>query len=405
MSYAYAVKVFCDIIFYFAVVSTLTVSLGQTPQVIATPTVLAVCAYFGHLLSKKEPRWLRMLPLAGIPLILLFTRARTDLIMSVPPVVYVCWYLWKRPYAPEHGDALSRFYLCMKLLPFVLVFGALVGNWDAMRDVVVPYLFYFLLLTVLLLRTLRHDAATISQTRFKLVNLGSMAGVALVGWMLSSGLMMRIFRFIGSCLVRFILRPLMMGAVYLFAGIVWLLSKAFEGMEFDPESLDLSQLQENLENTDMSSMISGEGAAATESPVWDYIFIGLAVLAAAAILFVFFRAMARHNSHEDDNHFEAVRESLEESDHPVRRNARDNRGRVRHYYRKFLKLAVQRGFDLTEFMDSSQIERGTWPLFRSRASEPLRDVYVRARYSSAEVTEEDVRQAKECYGKLKRDED
>ena len=257
MSFAYALKVLCDVTFYFTLVSMFGPSAGQTGMLLTTPLICAVCAYFCYTLKDKKPRWLRFLPLAGLAAIFAFTRSRTDIVVSVPPALYVCWYVWKRPIAEDYRDALARFFLCLKILPCVFVFAALVGNWEAMRDVVVPYLFMFLVLTVIRLRTLRHDAATISQTRFKLLNVSSIAAVGLVGWMLSSGLMLRIFRFIGSCIVNFLLRPILMVFVYIIAGFAWLISRFIEGIEIDPEDFDLSQLQENRRC--LSACISSTG--------------------------------------------------------------------------------------------------------------------------------------------------
>ena len=405
MSFAYALKVLCDVTYYFALVSMFAPGAGQTGMLLTTPAICAVCAYICYALKDKKPVWLRFLPLAGLAAAFAFTRSTADIVISVPPALYVCWYVWKRPIAEDYRDAIARFYLCLKIFPCVFVFAALIGNWTAIRDIVVPYAFMYLVLTVILLRTLRHDAATISQTRFKLLNLSSIAAVGLVGWMLSSGLMMRVFRFIGSCIIRFILRPVMMLVVYVFAGLVWLISQPFTGLKFDPEEMDLSQLQENMEFGDMRGLFGdGEGTVQETSPIWDYVMIGLAVIAAIVLVIIIFRFLARHGRHEDENKFEALRETIEGDGPRERVNPRENRQRVRHYYRRFLKLCTQRGFELTEFQDSAEIEQGTRHLFKNPAQSRLRDVYVRARYSSAEVTPEDVQTAKESYTKLKKNE-
>lgn len=411
MSFAYALKVLTDLLFYFTLVSMFGPSAGQSGLLLTTPLICAVCAFLSWTVYERarrnaeKPRpWLRFLPLAGMACVFFFTRTTADIVISVPPVLYVCWYVWKRPIIEDYRDALARFFLCLKIFPCVFVFAALVGNWTAMRDIMLPYLFMFLVLTVILLRTLRHDAATMKETRFKLMNLSSVAAVGVVGWLLSSGLMMRFFRFIGACIVRFILRPVLMLVVYVFAGIVWLLSQPFRDFRFDPEDMDLSQLQENMEMGDITSLFGDGEGAPQQSPIWDYILIGLAVIAAIALVIIIFRFLSRHGRHEDENQFEDVRESLAEEAPRERVNPRENRQRVRHYYRKFLKLCTQRGFELTEFQDSSEIERGTRYIFRNPAQTKLRDVYVRARYSSGEITPEDVQAAKESYGKLKKNE-
>ena len=404
MSFAYALKVLTDLLFYFTLVSMFGPSAGQSGMLMSTPVICAACAYFSFALRGCKRKWLRFVPLIALAAVFAFTRTTADIVISVPPALYVCWYVWKRPVLEDYRDTLSRFFLCLKIFPCVFIFAALVGNWTAMRDIVVPYLFMFLVLTVILLRTLRHDAATMAQTRFKLMNVSSIAAVGAVGWLLSSGLMMRFFRFIGACIVRFILRPVMMLVVYAFAGIVWLLSQPFRNFSLDQEFMDLTQIQENMELGDITSLFSGDEAAQETSPILDYVMIGLAVIAAIVLVFLIFRFLVGRGKREEDNQFDDVRASLAEEAPRERVNPRENRQRVRHYYRKFLKLCTQRGFELTEFQDSSEIERGTRYIFRNPAQTKLRDVYVRARYSSGEITPEDVQAAKESYGKLKKNE-
>ena len=405
MSLAYALKVLCDAVYYFTIVSMFGPAAGQSGMVVTTPVLCGVAAYGCHLLVRRQPRWLRFLPLASMALAFVFTRSTADVVLSVPPIVYTCWYVWKRPLTVDYRDAVSRFYLCLKILPCVFVFAALFGNWTAMRDIVLPYFMMFLVLSVILLRMLRHDAATISQPRFQLLNLSGIAAVGLAGVLLSTGVMLRIFRFFGWCIVNILLRPVMMLVVYVFAGFVWLLSRLFTGIKFDPEDLDLQKLGENMELGGLQGLFGeGEGTEQATSPIGEYIMIGLAVIAAIALVIIIFRALAKHGHRGDDNEFADVREQLTDEEAPERVNPRENRQRVRHYYRKFLKLCTQRGFELTEFQNSAEIEHGTRHLFKNPAQAALRDIYVRARYSSAEITPEDVQAAKENYTKLKKNE-
>ena len=77
---------------------------------------------------------------------------------------------------------------------------------------------------------------------------------------------------------------------------------------------------------------------------------------------------------------------------------------MRNYYRKFLKQALKAGLDPDENADSREIAQQMRPKFQPHALDGLREVYIRARYSSQEITSADVKQAKEMYDDLKKKE-
>jgi len=403
MSFAYALKVLCDVTYYFAIASIIGVAAGQTGMVPMTPLILTLCAFGYHYLSTKTKKWYKYLPVLGVPLIFLFTGSKADAVLSVPAAVYACWYMWKRPYTPGHATALSNFFMCLKILPFPVVLAFLVGNKAGVRDVVIPYFFMFLVLSVMLLRMLRHDAATMAQTRFKVLNLSGIAAVCAAGWLLSSGWMLWFFRLVGTGIAQYILKPVFSLLLYIVSGIMWVVMAIFSGFEFDMEGLDLSELAQNMDfGSDIRQLVEQDGGKAlTEGVWWDYFVIALAVVALIAAAFVIFRLLSRSSKHEDTNTFADEREIVAEGA-GENRDMRENREKVRNYYRKFLKLCGQRGFEVTEYQDSKDIEMGTVYLFGTPARSELRDVYVRARYSSAEVTDFDVEDAKDCYKRLKK---
>ena len=403
MSFAYALKVLCDLTYYFAVASTIGTAAGQTGLVPMTPLILTLCAFGYHFLSTKTEKWYKYLPVLGVPLVFLFTGSRADVVVSVPAALYTCWYVWKRPYTPGHSTAISNFFMCLKILPFPVVLAFLAGDKAGIRDVVIPYFFMFLVLSVMLLRMLRHDAATMAQTRFKVLNLSGIAAVCAAGWLLSSGWMLWFFRLVGTGIAQYILKPVFSLFLYIVSGIMWTVMAIFSGFEFDLEGLDLSNLAQNMDfGKDIRELVEQDGGEALTEGVWyDYFVIALAVIALIAAAFVIFRVLSRSGRHEDVNTFADEREIVAEKKEEDR-DVHENREKVRHYYRKFLKLCGQRGFEVTEYQDSKEIELGTVYLFGNPAQSELRDVYVRARYSSAEVSDFDVEVAKDCYKRLKK---
>ena len=82
---------------------------------------------------------------------------------------------------------------------------------------------------------------------------------------------------------------------------------------------------------------------------------------------------------------------------------REPRAAVRWHYRKFLKYCQSKNLPISRFHDSSQINdlAQREKVARRTDTDPLRDLYVAARYSGHTVTEQDVRQAKELVRRIK----
>ena len=402
MILAYALKMLCDGLYYFSLVSLFGPLLGQTAMLLHVPALMGAAAGASFFAGRRWGAKARFAPLILLGLLIPFSPTLTDGVLCVPPALYLIWYVWKRPLPPDYWSHHAGFLFCLKILPVALLAAAFANSWDSFARWVAPYFGMFLVLSVLLLRMLRHDAATISRPRFQVVNAAAVAAVCAAGWLLSTDWTLRALRAAGAFLFSYIIRPLMMLAVYLFAGVAALVGKLFEGIEVDPETLnfdlgsELTQLRQEAEEGYAAHTRADLGA------FWDYLLILLAVGAAAAMAFFLFRAMAGRSRREGGVAAVETREALPQDAPRESPRLRDDRGRVRSAYRRFLKLCDQKGLKITEFQDSAQIRDEAGPFFPRPALSRLREVYVRARYSSAPVTPEDVREARESYTELKK---
>lgn len=409
MNLVFFLKILTDLSFYMFAISCVTTAAPHTGLLATSPLIVAGAACFSRFayvkFSKRASvRYLPLLLCAGT---FFFTAQTADIIVTVPMILYAAYVVHKRQYEVDYDAMLARFYLCLKLIVIPLLIMVIASNWDGFVGVMLPYFFFFLILSVMLLRMLRHNEKVITDRRFRLMSAGEILLLCGAGYLLSSGYMLTAFRFLVGLVVRFVLRPILMGIVYVFGGFAWLLNKLFSGIDFNMENVDLSGLDDLGQAVQQGDQTVQEYAQADQSNpvtrILTYILIGVGALIVILVVVLLFRALMKAGRREDENQFEDMRESLDVPEKDgTRRLTRAPRDRVRHYYRKFLKLCDMRGIGAGEHLNSREINDRARHIFQTPSLSALRALYIKARYSSAEISSGDAKSAKDAYEEVKK---
>lgn len=407
MNLVFALKILTDLCFFMFAISSVTSAAPHSGLLVTSPLIASVAAYFSRLLFSKCKRrpWLRFLPLLLCAGCFPFAAHTADMIVTVPMILYVGFVALRRNYEIGYDEMLTRFYTCLKVTVFPVLVMVIANNWRGLVNVMLPYFFFFLVLTVMLLRMLRHNEKVLTDRRFRFMNVGEMLLLCGAGYLLSSGYMLMAFRFLLGLVIRFVLRPILTGIVYIFGGLAWLLNKIFSGIDFNVENLNLSQMDDLGEAIQQGEQTAQEYAQSDNltTRILTYVLIGIAVAIVVLVVVLLFRALMKAGRHGEDNKFEDERESLDDPGKDGgRKLTRAPRDRVRHYYRKFLKLCDVRGIGAGEHLNSREINDQAGGVFRTPSLSALRELYIRARYSSAEVTSADVKSAKSAYEEVKK---
>ncbi len=407
MNLVFALKILTDLCFFMFAISSVTSAAPHSGLLVTSPLIASVAAYFSRLLFSKckKRSWLRFLPLLLCAGCFPFAAHTADMIVTVPMILYVGFVALRRNYEIGYDEMLTRFYTCLKVTVFPVLVMVIANNWRGLVDVMLPYFFFFLVLTVMLLRMLRHNEKVLTDRRFRFMNVGEMLLLCGAGYLLSSGYMLMAFRFLLGLVIRFVLRPILTGIVYVFGGLAWLLNKIFSGIDFNVENLNLSQMDDLGEAIQQGEQTAQEYAQSDNltTRILTYVLIGIAVAIVVLVVVLLFRALMKAGRHGEDNKFEDERESLDDPGKDGgRKLTRAPRDRVRHYYRKFLKLCDVRGIGAGEHLNSREINDQAGGVFRTPSLSALRELYIRARYSSAEVTSADVKSAKSAYEEVKK---
>ena len=411
MNLAFSLRVLADLCYYVFAISSVATCAGHSGLMLAGPLFGALAAYFVALAGRKAPkkRWLQHLAALLAAGSLFFAHAPADWVVYVPIAVYLQVIVFKRLVYVDYDSTQSRFFLCLKILPAPLVLTLVAGNKAGFLEVMLPYFLFFLVLNVMLLRMLRHNEQVLSDGKFRAMNLMQIGLLCGAGWLLTTGYVVTAFQFLVRQLVRFVLRPLCNLILYAIGGVGWVLNKIFGGIDFHLEDVDLSALDnlgQGMDEGDQAVMEFYEEASKNSETtrVLTYAAIGLAVIVTIVLIIVLFKILMRAARRPEDNKFADERSSLDEKEDAGKRLGFSPRDRVRNYYRKFLKQALKAGLDPDENADSREIVQQMRPRFQPQALDGLREVYIRARYSSQEITSADVKQAKEMYDDLKKKE-
>ena len=416
MSVTFALKILTDLCYFMFAISSITSKFDHSGLLFTSPVIVAVSAFLCAFAAEKKPkrRILRLLPLLVCGCAFIFTETAVDYVNTIPMIIYLAVMVWMGAMKNSYSVAQKQFFLLLKILPVIAVFTVVANNKKGFVQVMLPYFFMFLIFTVMLLRMLRHSDEVAKDKKFTIMNTLEIGGVCGFGYLLSTGKILAAVKFIFSCIMNYLVTPIMKGIGWVLSLIPRALG-AF-GRLFDA-NFDVPDLKIDLSDIDFSELQTGQGMPdAGDQAVMDYyaeeaakggdlalryIGIALGVIIMVVLVIVLFRVLMRMGRRDDDNQFADTREVLtdDSSDERLGRSARD---RVRNYYRKFLKICVREGLDPDLNLNSRQVNQSMMKVMDVPAMDGLRDVYIRARYSSAEITEEDVKTAKQMLSESKK---
>lgn len=401
MSLIFTLKILTDLCYFMFAISSVTSCFTHSGLLLTSPAIVAVSAYFSALAAEKQPKrpWLRYAALAVCLGAFIFTSTAADWVVTVPMIGYLAFIVRRGSFGVGYDQSQSHFYMCLKIIPAVAVLTVVAGNRDGFLEVMLPYFFMFLILTIMLLRMLRHSVEVFQDRKFRILNALEIALACGAGYLLSSGYILKLFGYVGTLCMNYVLRPIFTGLLYVFGGVVWFFRKLFSGVDINLEDIDFSELEEGLgqgvEAGEQEIMdFYAEEAAKSDSQVLTYIAIAVGAIVLIVLVIVLFRILMNVGRRAESNSFADVREAVDDDDGGNQKLTRSPRDRVRNCYRRFLRLCVHSGLDPDLNLNSREVNQSMWKNFDPSAMDGLRDVYIRARYSSDEITEEDVKTAK-----------
>ena len=406
MSMIAGLVVVCDLAFYFTILGMARLLMNSSGFMMLVPMIMGVAAGICHLLGGK-PGVRRYLPLALIAPCFLIANPGLETLCLVPAVVYTYFYVKGNRRIIDYYFAFTRFRSSFVLMMLVVLFVIFITGEEVWMKTL-PYMFLYLVLSINLLRMLRHDAKTLKSWKFRIVNLSSTAAVCAAGVLFSTGTAIRILKWAGEKLWASALKP---AVAWIIDAVAWVIKQFHDLVSALPWSYESADMSTPLSNFIEVSYNQPGGEIVENLQQYPWIKNLLIVIGISIGIVIFLsvmKALSNQKERARDNDLGDSREKLEDADDKkspkmgafARR--KDPVLNVRYYYRKFLQLAKARHQEITPYQNSLQIEDNVAPAFPDGdALRDMRQLYIRARYSSHPVSQEDSARAKSVFDALK----
>ncbi len=298
----------------------------------------------------------------------------------------------------------DKFRLFIKIYPIFAVLMILVGFYSNIVQVSVPMAIVSVMVSVLLMRALRHEPQVYMQKKYMLIN-----GITVVLTLIAAGLITLrpvVEAFLKGILwlYRTLIAPILIGIAwilgyamsYVAAFFSWLAKQLGGTREVMGQMNDVGPPEAILQEI--------ESAGGTGDFIVD-VLRAVVIIVGLVIVVKLFLWLGRKQQVEEyglvQTHRKNVTPSLKES--RIEKNGSGNIWQVRRWYRRFMELYEQKITKVHPSNTTAEIEKRALYSWKDQALlDELREIYIRARYGHM-AERADVKRIKELYLQLKKD--
>ena len=319
------------------------------------------------------------------------------LLALIPALIYVCWLVFKRRFTLSLDRQRRVFSAYSKAAPVYL--GVLIiGRSVDMAMSAIPWVILTFALSILLMRSLRHDSAVFAQRKYQLFNLLSLAVVLGISCLVSSQVFLSSIQFLLGAIYQNLILPVLLLLVRLLELGVSAIATLFSGNRILDQGDEVGDMVSGAFESQMDLELL-EGATQENG----YILTILVALVAVVALVFFFRWLGTRrgettrpwNMGEQILPIDGVATGTTHHESVSKRS-------VRGIYRKFLKLCKKKGVEIRRQDTSLDVEqKATAYLGKTETVSEIRDIYVRHRYGG-KIEEDDRRKMRQLYDDIKK---
>ncbi len=405
MTSLYFLRAMGDLGLYYCAAGTFAALFGGE---LALELLLLQSACYALSSALQGNQAARLAALVPALLLYVFPVAPADMVCAAPALAYLIYLAWTGNYQLSRYRQADVFNAVRNVALGGLALGAGVAFLSAAKTLMqavltvgIPAALLAAGASVLLMRSLRHEAQVYLQPGYQAVNAAGVASLALAALVLGSERALRAVVFLLSSAYNYVVLPLLMGLAMIFGGVmsllypvlVWLMEmRAQMADNTNIITSDDSGFQEQLDKLELPT-------ASMELVL--RIVLALAIVAAAAALVLLFRWLSRGHS-DSAGRSSPFRRDLDAGLERERVSPRSYAGRIRRQYRAYLRMCRDRGLEFERSDTSTDVGRKSLPEFPDEeALCALRDLYQQARYSG-EVSREDYQRFRRLVGTLKK---
>jgi len=363
---------------------------------------LIQCLCFGLSSAAGNKRPLRLLSLIPMGLCwYLYRTSLADCLLLIPTTLYIIRLVFKGDYALDHARQSRIFSLFLKIIPFFIIFGFLIGKGTSVTQITLPFTAAFLIGSVFLLRSLRHTPKIYCQKKYQLVNAFALTAVVVGGCFLGSDF------FLGTCVafLKAFYTQFILPILYLIFAVVALLLSWFVQLFSFIEWKNPERKQDlNLEILDPSDLLVDMGAPSDFSVILKRVLIAVGILLICVLIFLFFRWLNGKNGSglPREPARMVTRTFLPEPHLPSSGHDSSVIRSIRALYRKYMKLCIEHGAHFDHSATSLDVDKHARRIPGFDTSSPqIRSIYIRARYADS-AGKSDLKRIKQLFNEVKR---
>lgn len=287
---------------------------------------------------------------------------------------------------------------------FILMISAVSAHYPVMVAESIPFFVLFLMLCILGLRVLRNEESGRTSFVFYALNTAIVVLVALSGFIFSNSWLLNAVKTGLKAAYDYVIGPLLMGFAYIVIiiplALGWLLEK-LKTKEGEVMELEMDFALTDEEKEEMLGDLEQK-----VPPEWvGKFFAALGIVIFLVICFFVIRKLVTDNGRAERSGGKLTRVTIDEEEAP-RRRRRSLRNTaadaVRACYRKYLNICDGMSIPVDGTYASDEIAYRSEGVTGTEPTQKLRSLWLPARYSDEDSSEEDVKLAKQCIKEIKK---
>jgi len=367
--------------------------------------------FFFYLMKKKKDHWRYISPLVML-LPVVFLREVHDFLFLAIVVLLAQFFLQGRIENYRYATITEEFRKNFLVLAVIYGFSILVGGMGLFSKYVAPYIFIYLITSIVLLRTLRYMENMGNAEKINKINLRATLGIIILSMGTSNEWVLKILKSILVTIKAGYDRVINFIFAWLVIPLAYLMDRYFrfdlrvlrEGKD-DPEQIGLSGI---LELRQVSISVGSEAAELINQLILNMILAILII----GVIYIIYRIYAKQAKKEiiAEEYVESKEFIFKERKKEVgffKRltnfiKPKSNEEKIRLYYKKFLENCQEHQIEIRGSDTSLDVSKKAQYIFDPIIMEKMRKIYIRVRYGQQKVNTSTYEEFKGYYKELNR---
>ncbi|MDV3426015.1 MAG: hypothetical protein LIR50_02345 [Bacillota bacterium] len=308
----------------------------------------------------------------------------------------VIFYLYKQKNNLSYGETCEEFKKIFYIILAIFIISAININGALSGRFIIPYMIYYLIFTVLLIRYLRNYEYNAVNEKLNKINFSYFVVIIISALIFA----LKSVRHSILSIVLIIYGNIMDIFIYIFSLIFLLVYSLFKNIHIkgiNPDIFKISPKDSKLQNT---AGIKDYGLANPLLHKIIIIFVNTMIILLA--VYIIIRLLNKKSTASPNSEkCEETKEFIFSEKHSDKIKSRfvfgDYSSQIKYYYRKLIKDIISKGINLNKSDTTMDIHLKSRGAFDKASLWSMRDMYIKVRYGSRDCTKDNVKEFRNLY--------